>query len=258
MALVWVFLLFCGWLAATVSGAAGFGGALLLLPVLTFTVGVKAAVPILTVAQFLGNLSRAGFGWREIQWRPALVFSAGAVPASVIGSQLFVALPSALILRLIGSFLLVVVLLRHTALGQRKIPEALFAPAGSGVGFLSAVAGSRRAAGCVGLPESAPSGTGLCRKRGRDGSPDSSGEEHHLWRVCGVDGGRFPAWPRLGRVFRAWFMDGTKADRPATGEGILSHGRSPVGRLRRVTLHRNWMIDQSTSGTLPTAITFTS
>jgi uncharacterized protein len=77
----------CGWLAATISGAAGFGGALLLLPILTITVGVKASVPILTVAQLLGNASRAGFGWREIRWRPALVFSAGAVKFSVSSAE---------------------------------------------------------------------------------------------------------------------------------------------------------------------------
>ena len=142
MVMQWTVLLLCGWLAATVSGAAGFGGALLLLPVLTFTVGVKAAVPILTVAQLLGNLSRAGFGWRDIRWRPALIFSAGAVPASVIGARLFVDLPSALILRLIGVFLLVVVALRHTTLGKRRVPESLLAPAGAAVGFLSAIAGS--------------------------------------------------------------------------------------------------------------------
>lgn len=142
MVLRWALLLFCGWLAATVSGAAGFGGALLLLPVLAFAVGGKSAVPILTVAQLLGNLSRAGFGWREIRWRPALIFSTGAVPASVLGSQLFVELPSAFILRLIGVFLLVVVALRHTPLKERRIPEWFLAPAGAGVGFLSAIAGS--------------------------------------------------------------------------------------------------------------------
>jgi len=142
MFFAWFFLLLCGWLAATVSGAAGFGGALLLLPVLTVAVGAKAAVPILTVAQLLGNLSRAGFGWREIRWRPALVFSAGAVPASVLGSRLFVGLPSGLLLRLIGVFLLAVVALRHTSLGRRPFPEKLLAPAGVVVGFLSAFAGS--------------------------------------------------------------------------------------------------------------------
>lgn len=96
--LSWLLLLSCGWLAATVSGAAGFGGALLLLPMLAFTVGGKAAVPILTVAQLLGNLSRAGFGWRDIRWRPALLFSLGAVPASLLGSRLFVAMPSTWVL----------------------------------------------------------------------------------------------------------------------------------------------------------------
>jgi uncharacterized protein len=142
MALSWMFLLLCGWLAGTVSGAAGFGGALLLLPVLTLKVGAKAAVPILTVAQLLGNLSRASFGWREIRWRPVLAFSAGAVPASVIGSRLFVDLPSGPILRLIGVVLLLVVALRHTRLGERKTPEWCLGPAGVAIGLVSALAGS--------------------------------------------------------------------------------------------------------------------
>lgn len=73
--MVWIVLLACAWLAATISGVAGFGGARLLLPIMAHVVGAKAAVPILTSAQLLGNLSRAGFGWRDIRWRPALVFS---------------------------------------------------------------------------------------------------------------------------------------------------------------------------------------
>ena len=140
--LEWCLLLVCGWLAATVSGAAGFGGAFLLLPVLSFVVGAKAAVPILTIAQLLGNASRAGFGWRDIHWRPALLFSAGAIPASFIGSRLFVDLAPAFLPRAIGCFLLVVVGLRHTELGKRKTPQWSLAPAGAIVGFLSAIAGT--------------------------------------------------------------------------------------------------------------------
>lgn len=147
--MTWAFLLFGAWLAATVSGAAGFGGALLLLPVLTYTIGAKAAVPILTLAQLCGNGSRAGFGWKEIRWRPALLFSMGAVPAALLGSWLFVALPSTIVLRVIGVFLLLVVALRHTRLGKRAVPEKLLAPAGAGVGFLSAVAGSAGPLGAV-------------------------------------------------------------------------------------------------------------
>lgn len=160
MMIRWIFLLLAGWLAATISGAAGFGGALLLLPILAYVVGARAAVPILTLAQLLGNLSRAGFGWKDIHWRPALVFSAGAVPASAIGSLLFVALPSGWLTRLIGVFLLGVVALRHTTLGRRPIPEKLLVPAGMVVGLLSAIAGSAGPLGAViflslGLPAQA-------------------------------------------------------------------------------------------------------
>lgn len=138
----WLVLLACGWLAATLSGAAGFGGALLLLPVLALVLGDKSAVPILTVAQFLGNLSRAGFGWREIRWRPAIMFCIGAVPASIVGAWLFVGMQSAVVLRLVGILLLVVVALRHTRLKSKRTLEWLLAPAGAGVGLISALAGS--------------------------------------------------------------------------------------------------------------------
>lgn len=138
----WIPLLACGWLAAMVSGTAGFGGALLLLPMLAMTVGGRAAVPILTVAQLLGNLSRAAFGWRDIKWRPALLFSLGAIPASVLGSRAFVSLPSGFVLRGIGGLLLAIVALRHTNLGKQRMSEPYLVPAGAGVGLVSAVAGS--------------------------------------------------------------------------------------------------------------------
>lgn len=138
----WVVLLLAGWFAASVSGAAGFGGALLLLPLLTHFLGADVAVPVLTVAQLLGNLSRAGFGFREIRWRLALAFSAGAIPATVLGARLFVELPASLVTRLIGLFLILVIALRHTPLGKRPVPFRLLPPAGGVVGFLSAVVGS--------------------------------------------------------------------------------------------------------------------
>ncbi|MDK2892283.1 hypothetical protein [Methanohalophilus sp.] len=47
-----------GFAAAAISGAAGFGGALLLLPLLTKTIGTTMAVSVLTIAQLIRNLSR--------------------------------------------------------------------------------------------------------------------------------------------------------------------------------------------------------
>jgi uncharacterized membrane protein YfcA len=158
--MLWLLIMFAGWLAATVSGAAGFGGALLLLPVITYAVGAKAAVPILTVAQLLGNLSRAGFGGKEIQWWPVLLFSLGAVPVSVLGAQLFVALPAPLLTRGIGILLLGLVAFRHTHWGKRPVPALLLAPAGAVVGLLSALTRSVGSLGAavllsLGLPPTA-------------------------------------------------------------------------------------------------------
>src|SRR5262249_13811312 len=130
------------WLAASVSGVAGFGGAILFLPVLAATLGGRAAVPVLTVAQLLGNLSRAGFGWRDIRWRLALAFSAGAIPASLVGARIFVTMPSGPLIRVIGVVLLAIVAVRHTSFGRRPMPERLLAPAGVVVGFVSSIAGS--------------------------------------------------------------------------------------------------------------------
>jgi len=48
-------------LASTLAAVAGFGGAAVLLPLLVLVFGVRDAIPILTVAQLIGNLSRVWF-----------------------------------------------------------------------------------------------------------------------------------------------------------------------------------------------------
>ena len=144
-----VILLLSAYVAATLSGAAGFGGALLLLPVAAWAVGAREAVPLLTLAQLAGNLSPAGFGWREIQWRPVVLFCLGAVPAALVGAFLFVRLPSEAVLRGVGVFLLVMVALRRTKIGKGPVPEAALAPGGIVVGFLSAVVGSAGTLGAL-------------------------------------------------------------------------------------------------------------
>lgn len=145
---IWFVLLFISWLSATISGIAGFGGSLIILPVFSYFIGAKKAIPILTVAWMMGNFSRAGFGYRDIQWRPVTYFSLGALPAAVIGSRVFVELPSGLIMRAIGVFLLAIVALRHLNI-KYSLPEKWFVPWGALVGFLSAVLGSAGPIGAV-------------------------------------------------------------------------------------------------------------
>ncbi len=61
--LFWPVILFLTMVAGTIGGAVGFGSAVILLPVCTFAFGPVAAVPILTLAALIDNLSRAYFSW---------------------------------------------------------------------------------------------------------------------------------------------------------------------------------------------------
>lgn len=140
MALVLLFL--ASWLAATVSGAAGFGGALLLLPVLTSVLGADVAVPTLTVMQLLGNLSRVWFGRREVQWRPVLFFVAGAIPLSIVGSLLFTGLPKDVITRGIGVLILALVAMRRLGIVRFELRARGLLLGGALTGLLSGLAGS--------------------------------------------------------------------------------------------------------------------
>lgn len=147
-------------LAAAISGAAGFGGALLLLPLLVRTVGVAEAVPLLTIAQLAGNLARVGFGYPSIAWRPVLTFLASALPASVLGALAFTSLPKSVAVRLIGGVILLFVVLRHNGVLRLKPGAGLLAIGGAAVGFLSGLVGSAGPLGAavflsLGLPPTA-------------------------------------------------------------------------------------------------------
>ena len=47
-------------IASTIATVTGTGGGIILLPVLVTTLGMRVAVPVYTLAQFIGNLSRVG------------------------------------------------------------------------------------------------------------------------------------------------------------------------------------------------------
>lgn len=129
---------------ALLSSVTGFGGAVLLLPVFVALFGVQDAVAILTVAQLVSNGSRAWFNRDEIV-RPIVTrFSLGAVPAAVVGALVFANAPLAGLTRLIGVFLLLMVVWRR--LPRRRRPRPLgdgpFIAVGAASGFGSALVGS--------------------------------------------------------------------------------------------------------------------
>lgn len=137
-------------LAAMLSGTIGFGGGIILLPVLSAYLGVAEAVPILTAVQLVSNFSRFIFSFREINWKLVRDFSFVAIPCTLIGGLMFVHLNQHYAMKAIGAILLIHV--AAMAIGSRKNETAPSAEAGSVgtwfrptaglVGFLSGLVGT--------------------------------------------------------------------------------------------------------------------
>ena len=89
--LTWMILIGTALLGSTIGGIAGFGAGILLLPVAAWTLGTRAAVPVLTVTMLLGNLARIWWSRGELHGGLTLRFIAGAVPttALAVNTELF-------------------------------------------------------------------------------------------------------------------------------------------------------------------------
>ncbi|MGE5112224.1 MAG: sulfite exporter TauE/SafE family protein, partial [Acidobacteriaceae bacterium] len=96
--------------ASTLAAISGFGGAAVLLPILVASFGMREAIPILTVAQLIGNGSRVWFNRRELDWRVVAWFAVGGIPLALIGGMLFARAPLPLLTRLLGLFLILIVI----------------------------------------------------------------------------------------------------------------------------------------------------
>ena len=128
--------------AATVAGVTGFGGAAILLPALVLAYGTRDAIPILTVAQLVGNGSRVWFNRSAVDFAVVKWFALGGVPAAVVGGIIFAKAPVPFLTRLLGGFLILLVVWRRMGRAPLRMPLRKFAGLGAGASFLSALVGS--------------------------------------------------------------------------------------------------------------------
>ncbi|MCK0125155.1 hypothetical protein BXY82_3065 [Gelidibacter sediminis] len=137
-----IILFVISYIAATVSGAAGFGGALIILPFVINIVGLQTAVPILTIASIFGNASRVWFGRYELKWRPIIYFLLAALPLTILGSYLFTDINSKIIKIGIGVVLILLVGYRRLKIKKIVLGEKGMLIGGGLTGFLSGLIGS--------------------------------------------------------------------------------------------------------------------
>jgi len=127
---------------ALLSAVAGFGGGVLLLPVFTVLFGLRVAVPMLTLTQLSSNGARAWLNRRELRWPLIGWFALGAVPCAVAGSLLLAHAPLSPLKRVLGVFLISVVIWRRLRCRPRPPSEPTFAAVGAASGLGSALLGS--------------------------------------------------------------------------------------------------------------------
>jgi uncharacterized membrane protein YfcA len=139
----WLVLGAAALVASTLGGVAVFGAGVILIPLVAWTLGAKATVPVLTVTMLLGNGARVWFSRREIEGRVVAAFLVGALPTSALGAMLYAGLEGEWISRMLGTFMLLAVPLRRW-LHRRGVAIRLghFPVIGLVFGFLSSLVGS--------------------------------------------------------------------------------------------------------------------
>lgn len=100
-------------IAGLISGVTGTGSSLILIPVLTATLGAKAAVPVMAIAALLGNISRVYLWRKNINWSAFRWFGLPALPAVIAGANSLIVLPEVGLNIILGSFFLVLCPVRH-------------------------------------------------------------------------------------------------------------------------------------------------
>ena len=111
-----------------------------MLPLVVWVVGVRASVPVLSIALLCGNVSRAWFSRHEIDWRVVGAYLAGALPLAIFGSVLYAGARVEWLSRLMGVVLLCAVPLRRfLERGPLRMRLAHFPILGAVTGFLSAL-----------------------------------------------------------------------------------------------------------------------
>ena len=136
----WTVLVVGALVGSLVGGVAGFGTGIIMLPLVSWAIGIRSAVPVLTVAMLIGNLSRIWWSRGEVDRAVVVRFTLGAVPATALGTAFFAGAPAEWLGRFVGVFLISAVPLRRLlATDFFRMRLRYFPALGAFIGLLSAM-----------------------------------------------------------------------------------------------------------------------
>lgn len=124
--------------AGLLSGVIGTGSSLILLPLLVGAHGPVAAMPIMTIAALIGNLTRILIWRRVIDWRAVSAYALPGVPAAILGARTLLALPPGVVESALGIFFIGMIPTRRWLRSQhRTLSLLMLAASGAVIGFLT-------------------------------------------------------------------------------------------------------------------------
>lgn len=124
--------------AGVLGGIAGYGSGVLVLAVLGLMIDAQIAVPVISAAALLSNLSRLWVFWKECDVRKALIIMSCAMPTTAIGAWWFASLSGKSALILIGAVLVLLVpVRRYLAHLEWRLDDPKLAVAAVGYGLLN-------------------------------------------------------------------------------------------------------------------------
>ncbi|WP_224487970.1 sulfite exporter TauE/SafE family protein [Robertkochia flava] len=129
-----------GTLAFVISTISGGGGALIMVPVINFALGVSNTAPILNLGTFIGRPSRLVIFRKHIQWKVVQWYAPAAILGAWTGSWLFKEINLERLQLLVGVFLISTVFQFRFGKKSQSFPMKLpyFLP----LGFLVSVFGT--------------------------------------------------------------------------------------------------------------------
>jgi len=129
------------------AGVMGMGGGVLLIAAMPGLLPAAAVLPVHAATQLASNLSRAAFGWRDIDPGILPAFALGALAGAWLGAEIYSSLDLAWLPAVIGALILLatwIPLPRVTGSGQ--VPLAILGFYQTGLGMLAGATGPLGAA----------------------------------------------------------------------------------------------------------------
>lgn len=121
-------------ITAFLGVATGAAGGVILLGLMALILPPAVLLPLHTVVMLGSGITRTMIMWRDVMRGTVLPFLAGAAIGAVAGANVFVALPQAVLLLILGVFMLVVTWMPR--LGRIGAERSRFAVLGFGATFL--------------------------------------------------------------------------------------------------------------------------